>query len=60
MRDFEMLDAVVPEFAAKGFKEVKGTWKDFTGLFSKDAKSNDCFYVNGLDIYFSWTELFDD
>ena len=59
MRDFEMRDAVIPELIKKGFKQVDGTWKDFTGLISGTNKSNDSFYYNGLDIYISWTEIFE-
>ena len=54
MRDYAMLDAVVPAFREKGFDEVTGTWKD---VLTKGK--NDSFYVNGLDIYFYWTEIFD-
>lgn len=59
MRDFEMRDAVIPELLSKGFKQITGSWKDFTGLLSGESKSNDCFYTNGLDIYISWTEIFE-
>ena len=55
MRDFAMLDAVVKAFKDKGFDQVTGTWKDLLN----GKGNNDCFYVNGLDIYFCWTELFD-
>lgn len=54
MRDFAMLDAVVAAFKDKGFDEVTGSWKD---ILTKGK--NDSFYVNGLDIYFYWTEIFD-
>ncbi len=55
MRDYAMLDAVVKAFREKGFDEVTGSWKDILNTKGK----NDSFYVNGLDIYFYWTELFD-
>ena len=55
MRDYAMLEAVVAAFRAKGFKEVTGSWSEILNTSGK----NDSFYVNGLDIYFYWTELFD-
>ncbi len=54
MRDYAMLDAVVKAFREKGFDEVTGSWKD---ILTKGK--NDSFYVNGLDVYFYWTEIFD-
>ncbi len=57
MRDFEMLDAVVKAFKDKGFKEVSLKITDF--LKNPAVPTPDSFFVNGLDIYFYWTELFD-
>ena len=57
MRDFEMLDAVVKAFKEKGFKEVSLKITDF--LKNPAVPTPDSFFVNGLDIYFYWTELFD-
>lgn len=60
MRDFEMRDAVVPELINKGFNQITGTWKDLAGIANNNNKKNDCFYVDGLHIYLSWTEIFDE
>ena len=59
MRDFEMRDAVIPELINKGFKQISGSWKDLAGIANGEKSTNDCFYVDGLHIYLSWTEIFD-
>ncbi len=59
MRDFEMRDAVVPELINKGFNQITGTWKDLSGIANNKENKNDTFYVDGLHIYLSWTEIFD-
>lgn len=59
MRDFEMRDAVIPELKKKGFHQITGTLKDLSGIANIKENKNDTFYVNGLDIYISWTEIFE-
>ena len=56
MRDFDMLDAVVKAFKEKGFYEVSLSVSDF---LKPGVSKLDSFFVNGLDIYLYWTELFD-